>query len=383
MKRFFILLLLAATLFISLSCGTRSVVRTRPYPPQSGLTIDVSFFYDELAPYGRWFQVDGYGWVWTPYDVPFGWRPYTHGHWVYTDYGWTWVSRWRWGWAPFHYGRWVSHARHGWVWLPGNVWGPAWVVWRRGSGWLGWAAMPPQSGWRVGLRFDLVFEADRLVEPHWYNFVPDRHFADRDWQRRQELPARNVTLIRETQNITNYTMRENRAVNRSLTTEPIEQATRRTVPQHRVVDSRAGNQAEQVRGNDVMVYRPNVTPNPPPRPPRNVEPRTQRPSTSAEIERREANERRQLEDYQTRSRQTLERQQQEEQRRATTARDEIQRRQEAERRAQQDQTRREQEVLRSRQETKRQAEPPPRDTKSTRPQTERKTPPRKPGEKPM
>ena len=60
-------------------------------------SFDVSVFYDELAPYGRWFTLEGYGWVWTPYGVSVGWRPYTYGYWVYTDYGWTWVSRWRWG----------------------------------------------------------------------------------------------------------------------------------------------------------------------------------------------------------------------------------------------------------------------------------------------
>ncbi len=132
MKRFILLLILLMPFMVAnLSCATQPRVRTRPYPPPSGLIMDIGIFYDELAPYGRWFEADGYGWVWSPYDVPFGWRPYTNGNWVYTDYGWTWVSRWRWGWAPFHYGRWVSHARHGWIWLPGNVWGPAWVVWRR------------------------------------------------------------------------------------------------------------------------------------------------------------------------------------------------------------------------------------------------------------
>ena len=380
MKRLLLFLLLFAAVCATLSCGTQSAVRTRPYPPPSGVVIDVSFFYNELAPYGQWFEVEGYGWVWSPYDVPFGWRPYTNGYWVYTDYGWTWVSRWRWGWAPFHYGRWASHPRHGWIWLPGNVWGPAWVVWRRGPGWIGWAPMPPQGGWRAGFGFDIVLEADRLIEPHGYSFVPDRYFAERELQRRLELSARNVTLLRETQNVTNYTMRDSRAINHSFTAEPIEQATRRTVPQHRVIESPAINQAEQVRGTEVMVYRPDIRPNPPPNPPRNVEPRTQRPRPSTEIERREADERRQLEEYQTRSRQTLERQQQQEQQRATTTRDEIQRRQEAERRAQQDQAQREQQVLRSRQETRRQVEAPPT-TAPKQPRTER--PPRKPGGKPF
>lgn len=385
MQRLIIMIVvLFAITFANLSCGTRSVVRHRPYPPQGpGLIIDVGIFYDELAPYGRWFQVDDYGWVWTPYNVPIGWRPYTDGYWVYTDYGWTWVSLVRWGWAPFHYGRWHFHARHGWIWLPGTVWGPAWVVWRRGPGWVGWAPMPPQRGWRVGLGFEIVHDPDRVVEPHWYNFVPDRNFADRDLNRRVELPARNVTLLRETQNVTNYSVTENRVVNRSFTTEPIERVTGRTVPQHRVVDSGAG-QPEQVRGNDMMIYRPNVTPNAPQRSPRNIEPRPQRPATPAEIGRQEETERQKLEKEQIRTQQTLERQQQQEQRRvpAQTSRDEMQKRQEAERRALEEQKRREQEVLRSRQETRRQSEPAAKEPTSRTQRTERRTPPKKPEQKP-
>src|SRR5512136_482222 len=64
--------------------------------------LDIGFFYDQLSPYGEWLQLEGHGWVWTPNQVPYGWRPYTDGHWVYTEYGWTWVSDWEWGWAPFH-----------------------------------------------------------------------------------------------------------------------------------------------------------------------------------------------------------------------------------------------------------------------------------------
>jgi len=52
--------------------------------------------------------------------------PYASGgHFVMSDYGWTWASDYDWGWAPFHYGRWLVVGGHGWCWLPGTVWGPA------------------------------------------------------------------------------------------------------------------------------------------------------------------------------------------------------------------------------------------------------------------
>src|SRR5262249_8568145 len=86
----------------------------------------VSRVYDELEPYGRWFTYGSYGWCWSPYDVPAGWRPYSEGHWLSTELGWTWVADESWGWAPFHYGRWLFDDDYGWVWVPDTVWSPAW-----------------------------------------------------------------------------------------------------------------------------------------------------------------------------------------------------------------------------------------------------------------
>ena len=105
-------------------------------------------FQDELAPYGDWIDDGSYGRVWTPNTSLVGtdFTPYyTGGHWVLTEYGWTWVSDYSWGWAPFHYGRWVIVSGFGWCWVPGTMWGPAWVTWRSGGGWVGWAAIPARN----------------------------------------------------------------------------------------------------------------------------------------------------------------------------------------------------------------------------------------------
>ena len=81
---------------------------------------DVSFqvFYDDLSPYGQWIDYPGHGYAWVP-SAGRDFVPYaTAGHWVWTEYGWTWVSDYSWGWGPFHYGRWDDDDYYGWVWIP-------------------------------------------------------------------------------------------------------------------------------------------------------------------------------------------------------------------------------------------------------------------------
>jgi hypothetical protein len=119
------------------------------YAPQpQPVEQDELDFRGTLSPYGEWVMVPGVGEVWRPYErvVGAGFQPYgSSGHWVYTDYGWSWESDYPWGWAPFHYGRWVYRPRWGWLWRPGRTWGPAWVEWREGGGYLGWAPMAPEG----------------------------------------------------------------------------------------------------------------------------------------------------------------------------------------------------------------------------------------------
>jgi hypothetical protein len=105
-------------------------------------------FQNELAPYGSWSNDPTYGNVWSPYAQTVGtdFVPYAScGHWLMSEYGWTWISDWNWGWAPFHYGRWTTIAGRGWSWIPGTMWGPGWVSWRSGHGYVGWSPLPPRG----------------------------------------------------------------------------------------------------------------------------------------------------------------------------------------------------------------------------------------------
>ena len=115
-------------------------------------TITYQQFYNDLSPYGDWINYGNYGYVWVPFQANF--RPYyTNGYWVYTNYGWTWVSNYNWGWAPFHYGRWINDIRFGWMWVPGYEWAPAWVSWRGGGDYYGWAPLSSRNGYQCEHRF--------------------------------------------------------------------------------------------------------------------------------------------------------------------------------------------------------------------------------------
>ena len=135
----------------------RNAAATTGGPTGAAATeVTINYFYDTLAPYGSWVNVDGYGRCWRPSVMVYnpGWQPYCdHGHWVYTDCGWYWYSDYSWGWAPFHYGRWFQHPHWGWCWTPDTVWGPSWVTWRYSNGYCGWAPLPPFAVYQAGVGF--------------------------------------------------------------------------------------------------------------------------------------------------------------------------------------------------------------------------------------
>ena len=106
----------------------------------------VDAFYDALLPYGQWFELAPYGWVWRPdaSEVGAGFVPYeTGGYWAFTDLGWSFETDWPWEWAVFHYGRWILDETNGWVWIPDSAWAPSWVAWQYGGGFIGWAPLAP------------------------------------------------------------------------------------------------------------------------------------------------------------------------------------------------------------------------------------------------
>ncbi len=138
-----------------------------------------------LAPYaqqfdehGEWTSMAPYGQVWMP-NAAADWRPYVHGSWRYTRYGWTWIDADRWAWPVHHYGRWGRHDQRGWFWIPQRTWGPAWVGWAIAAdhvAWspLGWDARPVMDFFG-GARFGPVD-----VWANSWSILPRRNFGGRD-----------------------------------------------------------------------------------------------------------------------------------------------------------------------------------------------------------
>ncbi len=110
-------------------------------PAYEDLPEEVIPYVPELNRYGGWSFQAVYGWVWRPFHLQVGWRPYSIGYWSYYPSGWTWVSQEPWGWYPYHYGRWQWMAGFGWGWVPGRVYSGAWVSWAYGNSYIGWCPL--------------------------------------------------------------------------------------------------------------------------------------------------------------------------------------------------------------------------------------------------
>ena len=204
-------------------------------------------FYDDLSPYGSWINYAGYGYVWIP-RVTGDFQPYgTEGHWVMTNYGWTWVSDYRWGWAAFHHGRWAFEPRYGWMWIPGREWGPAWVSWRQSDAYFGWAPMGPRT--RISINISCPYDH--------YRFVPRRHFTNRNVYNYYSDRRNNVTIINNTTIIN-----ETHVVNKNKyyygpRKDFVERAVGQSVRVANVYDNpRPG--ADDYKNDRVNVYRPRI-----------------------------------------------------------------------------------------------------------------------------
>ena len=182
--------------------------------------VSLQTFYDELSPYGTWIQDPEYGYVWRPDVDQDDFRPYySNGRWAMTEYGNTWVSDYDWGWAPFHYGRWVTNRYNNWLWIPDVTWGPAWVSWRSGGGYYGWAPLGPRMGVSVNIGFN--------IPDLWWCFVPQANIYYNRFPR--YYAGRNYGIIHRTTYINNVYVRDRNSYYSGPGRDDVRRATRRDV----------------------------------------------------------------------------------------------------------------------------------------------------------
>jgi probable HAF family extracellular repeat protein len=193
-------------------------------PVQTAESSDsLNVFYDQLTPMGEWCDCGDYGHVFRP-RVPHGWRPYCNGHWVWTDAGWYWDSDEAFGWACFHYGRWI-HEADCWCWVPGAEWAPAWVSWRTGPEHCGWAPLPPDAGFGPGIGIGSWCDNAYGLGPGAYFFIAFSHFTARNYDPYILPPEQNVTIIKNTVNVTNITYNKSIVNNYGPSVATIQQKT--------------------------------------------------------------------------------------------------------------------------------------------------------------
>ncbi|MDQ2868111.1 MAG: hypothetical protein M3R59_06860 [Verrucomicrobiota bacterium] len=198
-------------------------------------TRSYSMFYNKLEPYGDWIETGDYGYVYRPREAQSSrWRPYTNGHWVYTDAGWTWISDEPFGWATYHYGRWTRLHGVGWVWVPGEQWAPAWVSWRKGGQFVGWAPLPPEA--RFDRRSGIHNWSDNYynVGPDQYVFVAAQQFGDQRLERAILPEQRSLTIVNQTTNVTNITYENSVVVNRGPNFEELRGQSQRPIERLRL-----------------------------------------------------------------------------------------------------------------------------------------------------
>ena len=224
--------------------------------------VSVSFglFYSSLDPHGEWIPIDRGFYAWRPVHVMHGWRPYALGRWVWTDDGWYWVSDEPWGWATYHYGRWYYDDYYGWIWIPGYEWAPAWVEWRYGGDYIGWAPLGPYAVFSIGIGIHYPHD---WVTPHFYwSFVGCRYIAAPSIHKHLYRPEENRRYIGRTRSIGTVRYDGGRIVTNGPDKNEVERRGNIRVRKAEIIDVSDRNAARVIRsknnGERIEVYRPRI-----------------------------------------------------------------------------------------------------------------------------
>ncbi|MCL4549045.1 MAG: hypothetical protein M1495_10780 [Bacteroidetes bacterium] len=219
--------------------------------------ISINFFYSALRPYGEWIQLDGDLVVWRPFRVAAQWRPYSVGRWAWTEDGWYWDSDEPFGWATYHYGRWYYDDYYGWIWVPDNQWGPAWVEWRYNDDYIGWAPLPPYASFSID--FGIHFSIGWRSHYRYWNFVDYGHFCGHRVNYYLVNEYRTSRIFDNTRYRNNYYYDRDRIVNGGVDRAFVERRAGSRIAQRdlRTVDNYGDyGKYRSNEGNRIVSYRP-------------------------------------------------------------------------------------------------------------------------------
>lgn len=218
----------------------------------------VGYFYTSLSPYGEWIDCN-LGYVWRPRSAGHDWRPYLNGRWMWTDYGWYWVSYEPFGWATFHYGRWFYDDYNGWIWIPDQVWGPAWVEWRYDDDYIGWAPLTPHVSFH--LHIGITVGHDWYSPVHYWNFVTYRHFSATRVNDYVQPVERTRRFFGRTRGSVNIDAEGDRVVNRGVDRDIIERRGQVRLDRAEIITRERAGRDRVGRDGDrtqIEIYRPRL-----------------------------------------------------------------------------------------------------------------------------
>jgi hypothetical protein len=253
-------LILGAASAIALSLspiafGTLPIPLVAADQAEAASTVNIDIFFQPLASHGVWVKHPKYHYVFCP-KVDAKWRPYSHGHWIYMkNYGWYFASDEPFAWAVYHYGRWFRDDKVGWCWVPGNAWAGAWVAWRRGNDYVGWAPLPPD---RDGYAVDVDVTTAEPPQPDWI-FIPPKQFLQPRLSTVVVFGDDHPDVFQKTKFVGPVVVQNNIVVNNVIDINFIQQQTNTkvTVVEPKPVND-PGQAAADASGNTIAVFAPQI-----------------------------------------------------------------------------------------------------------------------------
>lgn len=190
------------------------------------------YFYNSLAPYGNWMEIDGGVTVWRPTGVNRFWEPYREGQWIWTNDGWYWDSYEPFGYIVFHYGRWYYDDYYGWLWVPDNEWAPAWVEWRYDNSYIGWAPLSPYASFSISI--GIHFTHNYYTPYNHWHFVSYKYFCNPHVYNHFVDSRIKYRVYSGTKYRTDYGYSDGRVINRGVNVDYIRQRSGQSIREKQI-----------------------------------------------------------------------------------------------------------------------------------------------------